>query len=96
MQSLHGFTNGDDMHERTEQLLATVERAHDWAAGQVWGGSGTRLSSTDHCRICGLRRAWFKDSQNGISSRYTFTEHGGNEIPLRDAAELAACLPEAS
>ena len=75
------------MSEKAEQLLAQVEQNHDWDQGQCWGGGGTQLSSTDTCRICGLERKWFSDTQNGVEDRYTFIS-AGETLPLRDAAEF--------
>jgi len=76
------------MNKRTEALLAKIDQAHDWDEGQVWGGGGTRLSSTDECRVCGLTRGWFSDSQNGVKDRFDFVTASGDRIPLRQAAEL--------
>ena len=49
------------MKESTQKLLDQIDAAHDWAEGQVYGGSGTQLSSTDHCRVCSLRRHYSSD-----------------------------------
>ena len=68
-------------------MLDAIDEAHDWDQGQTYGGSGTQMSSTDTCRICGLTREWFSDSQNGVEDRYTF-EARGFKIPLRDVAAL--------
>jgi hypothetical protein len=80
------------MNKKTEQLLEQVERSHDWDCGRTWGGGGTRLSRQNVCRICSLHWEWFSDSQNGVSDRYTFTSGDGDEISLRDAAELEPCI----
>ena len=73
--------------DRYQKLLNTINQSHDWKAGQTYGGSGTVLRSTDVCRICGLRRNFFSDSQNGVDGEYTF-DFEGDDISLRDAAEL--------
>lgn len=80
------------MKERTRQLYDAVDEAHDWAEGQVRGGSGTQLSSTDICRVCGLRRHWFSDRQNGIEGEYRFSDgETGGDLTLRQAA-ARGCL----
>jgi hypothetical protein len=76
------------MKSKTKQLLDQVFENHDWDLGTCWGGGGTRLSSTDVCRVCGLQRDWFKDSQNGVDDRYSFASPDGQPITLRDAAVL--------
>lgn len=76
------------------ELLERVEAAHDWEIGQAWSRGGTSLDRTDTCRICGLSRQWESDEQNGIRERYTFTDFAGEEIPLRDAADLECCDDE--
>lgn len=63
--------------------------AHDWLEGQVYGGSGTRLSSTDTCRVCGLRRHFFSDSQNGVGREYRFSDgETGEDLTLRQGLRL--------
>lgn len=85
------------MTKTTETLLDTIEAAHDWEQGQVYAGGGTRYSSTDKCRTCGLVRRWFDDSQNGVSDRYSFSDfHGEAPLTLRDAASLSPCIDEAT
>lgn len=73
---------------RYTELLDQIDEAHDFEDGQTYGHGGTAMSSTDVCRICGLKRLYFTDSQNGVDSRWTFETHCGKEIPLREAAEL--------
>lgn len=71
---------------RTLELLAQIDAAHDWRAGQTYGGNGTHLSSMDVCRIYGLQRNWCNDRQNGNMSEITY-ERGGQVLSLRDAAK---------
>jgi hypothetical protein len=78
----------DQKSNRTAELLEKVNAAHDWEGGQVYGGSGTQLSSTDTCRVCGLERQRFSDSQNGVDVRFTFQDSKGTKLTLREAAEL--------
>lgn len=74
------------MKEATKQMLEEIDGAHDWLGGQVYGGSGTRLSSTDTCRVCGLRRHFFSDSQNGVGREYRFSDgETGEDLTLRQA-----------
>lgn len=73
------------MKETTEKLLKELGEAHDWEEGQVYGGGGTRYSSTDRCRACGMERKWFSDSQNGVADHYTFLLVGGDALSLRAA-----------
>jgi hypothetical protein len=77
------------MRAKTKELLAFVDREHDWDEGEVHGGSGTRLSSTDSCRVCGLVRRWFSDAQNGVSGRYTFDDYS-----LEEASHIRCCGQE--
>ena len=76
------------MKDSTKKLLEEVQEAHDWSNGQVYGGGGTRYSSTDTCQACGMTRRWFTDSQNGVSDTYTFALQSGESISLRSAADL--------
>ena len=76
------------MTDKAASLLEKVDAAHDWQDGQTRGGSGTQLSRTDVCRVCGLKRHWFNDRQNNVHDDYTFTTHAGADIPLREAATL--------
>ena len=75
------------MKKRTQELLDKINEAHDWQEGQTHGGSGTQLSSTDRCRVCGLARRWFSDRQNGVDGEYTFADSRGNTLTLREAAD---------
>ncbi len=76
------------MKKRTEELLKKVDEAHDWDHDQTYGGSGTRLSQTATCRVCGLIREWSSDTQNGNDGRYTFTSASGISLSLRNVAAL--------
>jgi len=78
------------MKPATKKLLETIDDRHDWREGQAFGGSGTQLSSTDICRVCGLQRHYFSDSQNGVPGEYTFTDVSNTAISLRQAA-LITC-----
>jgi len=78
------------MKPATKKLLKTIDDQHDWCEGQAFGGSGTQLSSTDICRVCGLQRHYFSDQQNSIFGEFTFTDPSGTEINLREAA-LITC-----
>lgn len=74
------------MKKSTEKLYGQVKEAHDWNEGQVYGGSGTQLSSTDTCRVCGLRRHYFSDRQNGVDGEYRFSDsESGEDLTLRQA-----------
>ena len=74
------------MKESTDKLLKKVDAAHDWAEGQVRGGNGLQLSSTDTCHVCSLRRHWFSDRQNGIDGEYRFSDgETGQDLSLRQA-----------
>ena len=80
------------MHNKTTALLERVNQAHDWDEGEVSGGSGLQLFSTDTCRICSLARHFFSDRQNhGPDPAYTFTREG-LDLTLRDAAALDPCI----
>ncbi len=74
------------MKDSTRKLLETVQDAHDWSEGQMYGGGGTQMRSTDTCRACSLQMHYFSDSQNGVDGEYTFTA-GGDGISLRQAVE---------
>jgi len=74
------------MKETTKQMLREIDRLHDWTEGQVYGGRGTQLSSTDTCIVCSLRRHYFSDIQNGTQSRYRFSDgETGEDLSLRQA-----------
>ena len=60
--------------------------------GQTHSGGGTQYYSTDTCRICGLQREYFSDSQNGVDDRYTFRTHAGSTISLKDLVDTEPCL----
>lgn len=76
------------MKAKTQQLLDRIDEAHDWSQGQVYGGSGTRLSSTDTCRVCALRRHWSSDTQNGNDGEYRFSDgETDQDLSLRQAAQ---------
>lgn len=82
------------MKETTRKLLAQIDEAHDWAEGQIRGGSGLQLSQTDTCRVCSLRRHWFSDRQNGIEDQYRFSDgENGEDLSLRQAA-VRGCAGE--
>jgi hypothetical protein len=81
------------MKETTSELLEKVDKEHDWREGQVYGGNGTYLSSTDVCRVCGLRRFWETDRQNHIDNEYSFRDENDQPITLKEAA-ARKCLPE--
>ncbi len=76
------------MSEKRNELLNTVETAHDWAMGQTYGGNGDVTTRTDKCHICGLVRKWNSGSrQNDVPETDTFVMDG-QELSLRDAAKL--------
>jgi hypothetical protein len=75
------------MKDTTKKLLDQVEANHDWESGQTYGGSGTQLSRTDTCRVCGLKRHWFSDSQNGVEDHYTFETINGEKMSLKEAVD---------
>lgn len=76
------------MKDTTEKMLQQIEAAHDWAEGQVYGGGGTRFTSTDTCLVCSLRCHWLSDSQNGIDSQYRFSD-GETDLDLSLRQALA-------
>jgi len=74
------------MKESTQKLLDQIDAAHDWQEGQVYGGGGTKMTSTDVCRVCSLRRHWLSDPQNGIEDSYRFSDgETGQDLSLRQA-----------
>ena len=74
------------MKDTTRKMLDEIGTAHDWAEGQVWGGGGTRLSRTDTCRVCGLRRHYLSDRQNGVEEEYRFHDAETHEdLTMRQA-----------
>jgi len=74
------------MKETTKKLLDEVSAAHDWDEGQTYSNGGTEYHSTDVCRVCGLRRHWQSDRQNGIEDRYRFSDgENGSDLSLRQA-----------
>lgn len=74
------------MKKETERILNEIDEAHDWAIGQAWGGGGTLISSTDTCRLCGLRRHYTSDHQNGNDGSYRFSDgETGEDLSLRQA-----------
>ena len=76
------------MKDTTKELYNKIDDAHDWEEGQVYGGSGTQLSSTDTCRVCSIRRHWFSDRQNGVKGSYRFSDGETNEdLSLRQALQ---------
>lgn len=70
------------MHKKTKDLLDRIDKQHDWQKGQTHSSGGTRYTSTDTCRICGLERECFSDKQNGVDEEYTFTNRQGEKPPL--------------
>ena len=81
------------MKETTRALLDQIDQAHDWAEGQVWSGGGTKMSQTDTCRVCGLRRHSHTDPQNGVDEwEYRFSDGESDaDLSLRQAA-ARTCL----
>jgi hypothetical protein len=74
------------MKESTQKLIDQIDAAHDWINGQVWGGGGTRYSSTDTCQVCSMRRHYFSDSQNGVPGNYRYSDgETGADLSLRQA-----------
>ncbi len=74
------------MKESTQKILDQIDEAHDWQDGQVYGSGGTRLSSTDTCLVCSLRRHWLSDSQNNIEGHHRFSDgETGDDLSMRQA-----------
>jgi len=74
------------MKDTTMQMLEQINNAHDWIKGQAWSSGGTELHSTDACQVCGLRRHYKSDSQNGIEGHYRFSDGEKQEdLSLRQA-----------
>ena len=82
------------MKESTERLLEKVDKEHDWIEGQMYSGGGLEYHKTDVCQVCGLRRHYKEDEQNGIEGFYRFSDgETGQDLSLRQAVERK-CLPE--
>ena len=76
------------MKDRTQQLLDTLEKDHDWQEGAVYSGGGMVFRSTDTCRICSLRRHYHSDVQNGDDGSYRFSDGETDEdLSLRQAVD---------
>jgi hypothetical protein len=74
------------MKDSTKQMLESIDNAHDWQEGQMYSGGGSRMSSTDICRVCSLRRHYLSDEQNGIDEQYRFSDgETGADLSLRQA-----------
>ena len=74
------------MKERTKELLEKVDKEHDWINGQIYSGGGTEYHSTDTCQVCGLRRHYQSDRQNGIEGHYRFSL-GKEDLSLKEVIE---------
>ena len=74
------------MKERTKELLEKVDEEHDWIEGQVYSGGGTEYHSTDTCQVCGLRRHYRSDIQNGVEGHYRFSM-GEEDLSLKQVVE---------
>lgn len=59
------------MKAETREMLAQVEKAHDWLEGEIHAGNGTETFSTDICRACSLRRHYFNDRNQGATFRFS-------------------------
>lgn len=75
-----------EMKERTKELLEKVDEEHDWIEGQASSNGGTEIHSTDVCQVCGLRRHFKSDTQNGIEGYYRFSV-GDEDLSLLQAVE---------
>jgi hypothetical protein len=72
--------------DTTKKMLDEINDAHDFDTGQVYSNGGTEYHSTDTCRVCGLRRHWKSDRQNGIEDQYRFSDsETGEDLTLRQA-----------
>lgn len=78
-------TRSENMKERTKELLDKVDEAHDWIEGQTYSGGGTEYHSTDECQVCGLRRHYQSDEQNGIEPHYRFSTAANGDLSLLEA-----------
>lgn len=74
----------EKMKESTRKLLEQVDEEHDWIKGQTYSGGGTEYHSTDECQVCGLRRHYQSDQQNGIEAHYRFSL-GDADLSLLEA-----------
>jgi hypothetical protein len=83
--NVNPYESEDSVREQTREMQSALEARHDWDEGQTWGSGGTRLSRTDSCRVCGMYRSWCDDSQNGVSDRYSYETHHGENLTLREA-----------
>lgn len=74
------------MKDTTKKMLQTIDEVHDWCEGQMFSRGGTELHSTDTCRVCGLRRHFRDDDQNGVDAEYRFSDsETGADLTLRQA-----------
>ncbi len=74
------------MKEKTRKMIDELDSEHDFENGQTYSSGGTEYHSTDVCRICGLRRHWRNDVQNGIEDAYRFSDaENGEDLTLRQA-----------
>ena len=74
------------MKERTKELLEKVDKEHDWIVGHAFSDGGTEIHSTDICQVCGLRRHYKSDRQNGIPGHYRFSM-GEEDLSLKQVVE---------
>lgn len=74
------------MKANTRKMLDKIDEAHDWIEGHVYSSGGTEYHSTDRCQVCGLRRHYHSDSQNGVAPNYRFSDgETGEDLTIRQA-----------
>lgn len=86
-RSLFNPNSGKHMKEKTKELLEQIGEAHDWVGRQPRSSGGTELHWTEECQICGLRRHYQQDTQNGNPGRYRFSK-GKDDLALLDALKV--------
>jgi hypothetical protein len=73
---------------RTETLLEVVENNHEWGNDDIRGNPGWNgnVLISDTCTVCGLERT--KYTWHDRADEYRFENSSGEELTLKEAAEL--------
>lgn len=75
---------------RATDLIEAIREEHEWDEGQVMGGSGAGISSTDRCPICGLVYRRYRDPSGQTPDSDDFCDEQGNRLTLA-AAKARGC-----